>query len=248
MTRISGAPIPPNGAAQMRHRGDAGIRLKIRLARRSLVWPRVRNSRQNCSVSCPGGAFGLMTHSPRQGYPGSAISPPPASTGADLPVGIFARDLPVAEGPEVAAPDLEVVAIGRSPGQGPFRGASVTHHEMIIVAVMEDRQTRETCRQTFADPRLSVEAGAPRIGSSRRLKDSVIGEVAHHRVKVASVERCSELSEHLGVGRPHLLMPPRGIDLVPVRYRLSLPSHWPMQPLKGFRGPCRRLRLTPFLR
>src|SRR5439155_601328 len=83
-------------------------------------------------------------------------------------------------------------------------------------------------------------AGAPRIGSSRRLKDSVIGEVGHHRVQVASVERCSELSEHLGVGRPHLLMPPRGIDLVPVRYRLSLPSHWPMQPLKGFRGPCRR--------
>src|SRR5439155_4948599 len=155
MTRISGAPIPPNGAAQMRHRRDAGIRLKIRLARLSLVWPRVRNSRQNCSVSCPGGAFGLMTHSPRQGYPGSAISPPPASTGADLPVGIFARDLPVTEGPEVAAPDLEMVAIGRSPGQGPFRGASVTHHEMIIVAVMEDRQTRETCRQTFAEPRLS---------------------------------------------------------------------------------------------
>ena len=42
----------------------------------TLAWPRVRKSRQNSSVSCPGGAFELIGLPPRQGYRADAISLP----------------------------------------------------------------------------------------------------------------------------------------------------------------------------
>ena len=52
--RMIGAPGPENGAAQSMQRGSLGMRWKIRLIRRSLGSPRVRNSRQNCSVASSG--------------------------------------------------------------------------------------------------------------------------------------------------------------------------------------------------
>jgi hypothetical protein len=54
MTRMIGAPIPANGAAQIRQRGSVGMSLKRRRLARSRGSPWVRNSRQNAASVASG--------------------------------------------------------------------------------------------------------------------------------------------------------------------------------------------------
>src|SRR5574338_1028641 len=113
----------------------------------------------------------------------------------DLPEGVLLDDQPVAEGPQVAAADLEAHAIGGGAGQGPLGSAAVAGDEVIVLAVVHVRDAGEAGGQALAHGGLALEPPAGRGGGARREGDGVIGEEGHDRVQVVAIERVEDCLE-----------------------------------------------------
>src|SRR5215203_2511806 len=145
----------------------------------------------------------------------------PASGRADLPERILLHDQAVAERPQVAATDLDPLALGRGPGQGPLRGPAVAVHEVRIALVADIRDAREARGEGLANRLATNDAHAPRLGATRPLEHRIVREVGHDAVKVVLVEGRRDGLEH-----PyrrvviHVLLPPRP---VPTRTRRRRP-------------------------
>src|SRR3546814_15436286 len=54
----------------------------------------------------------------------------------DLPVGVFADDLSVPEGIEIATADFDLRAAPRRPGEQPFRDQGVSAHAVLEVSIV----------------------------------------------------------------------------------------------------------------
>ena len=109
--------------------------------------------------------------------------------GPDLPERVLHHDLTVAEGPQVAAADLDAMAVGRRARERPRRRAAVAVDEVRVVAIADVRDPGEARRERLADRLLADEPRAPRVAAARSLEHGVVGDVGHDPVEVVLIER-----------------------------------------------------------
>ena len=93
-----------------------------------------------------------------------------ASAFHEFPVGVLAGDLVALELEQVAAPDLDPVALGGRPGEQPLRAAPVAADPVTVLAVVDVGEAGEPACQPRAYLLPSLEPPAPGMrdaGSSR---------------------------------------------------------------------------------
>src|ERR1700754_2521764 len=100
----------------------------------------------------------------------------------DLPVRVLANDLAVRELEQVAAADLDPLAVRARAGQEPLRAAAVAGEPVARVAVVDVRDAGEAAGETLTHALPPFEPAAPRLRPARHLEHALVGEEAHHRV------------------------------------------------------------------
>ncbi len=112
----------------------------------------------------------------------------------------MAADLAAAEGVDVAALVVQVLAVGALALHRPYRDRAVAGVDVLLVVPAHVGDHREACRQRLADRLLALERAADRLGPARQPEGGVVGEVRDDAIDVAAVEGGRDRLHELGRG------------------------------------------------
>src|SRR5215467_7017638 len=125
-------------------------------------------------------------HSPGRRGPGEELASPA------LEVGVLHRDLVAPEGEDVAARDLDLLAVGGGSGEEPLGEPTVARDEVSRVAEVHVGEALEHAREALAHSVLPHEALAPRVRPRRELEYAVVRHERHEVVHVVPVPAVAE--------------------------------------------------------
>src|SRR5688572_5787864 len=79
--------------------------------------------------------------------------------------------------------------------EGPFRDAGIGSriYKMLIVAVVDIRQTFKACCQCFTYIPFALETRTPRLAPPRHLQDTIVGKQRHDAIEIVRVEGVTQL-------------------------------------------------------
>src|SRR5215470_2436602 len=117
--------------------------------------------------------------------------------GPAFEVGVLHRDLVAPEGEDVAARDLDLLAVGGGSGEEPLGEPTVARDEVSRVAEVRVGEALEHAREPLAHSVLPHEALAPWIRPSRELEYAVVRHERHEVVHVVPVPAVAERFEIL---------------------------------------------------
>ncbi len=106
---------------------------------------------------------------------------------AVLEVRALDRDLAVPEREEIAAVDLDLLAIGRRAREGPLRDAAIARHEMPGMIERDVRDGGEDPREGLAHALAALVACTAHVRARGTLEDAIVSHEGHQGIDVVTV-------------------------------------------------------------